>query len=72
MLEAGIVANLNALSEGIKELNKNMETPRTKAQFQGYMFSTAGVIFDEFTTAKIWSGYFLSKVQAEHETIPFL
>lgn len=72
MFEAEIVANLNALSTGIKELNKNMETPLTKAQFQGYMFSTAGVIFDEFTTAKIWSGYFLSKGQAEQETIPFL
>ena len=72
MFDAEVVSNLTALSDGIKKLNSNMELPLTKAQFQGYMYQSAGAIFDEYTTAQIYSGYYLSKGQPEQDTIPFL
>ncbi|MGN1077697.1 MAG: efflux RND transporter permease subunit, partial [Candidatus Gallimonas sp.] len=61
MFDEETVADLQALSAGIAQFNGQMETPMTKADFQGYMYQNYGAtIFDE-EAATIWNGYFTSK-----------
>ena len=72
MFDADTVTNLTALSQGIKQFNAQMEMPLTKAQFQGYMYQTYGVMIDDMTAAQIYGGYYLMQGQEPQETIPFL
>ena len=72
MFDANTVANLTALSQGIKQFNAQMEMPLSKVQFQGYMYQTYGVMIDDMTAAQIYGGYYLMQGQEPQETIPFL
>lgn len=72
MFDEHTVANLTALSQGIKQFNTQMEMPFTKAQFQGYMYQNYGAVIDDMTASQIYAGYYYAIGQQEQQTIPFL
>ena len=72
MLDAGTVAQLKSLSDGIARFEAQMDMPIDSDTLKGWFYQNYGVLLTDAQTAQIFGGYFAATGGQQEDTIPFL
>ena len=72
LVDADTVESLAALSDGIDQLEEQMNAQMSKSEFKAYLADELGVELDESQTSLLYAAYFADKEGVVEDTLPFL